>query len=138
MYIYTYVYVFTLFVAGEDFDLLADDDTCLRSYYLVFDNYEYQFNTEMEKLGFKIENFSMVPSSSTTDLQATFTCKDITIKGISNSSSTINQSTNNQTNNTTTNTNNTTSSNSTNTANSTNNSTNTNTANNTNTTNTLR
>ena len=90
------------------------------------------------QLGFKIENFSMVPSSSTTDLQATFTCKDITIKGISNSSSTINQSTNNQTNNTTTNTNNTTSSNSTNTANSTNNSTNTNTANNTNTTNTLR
>ena len=80
------------------------------------------------QLGFKIENFSMVPSSS----------KDITIKGISNSSSTINQSTNNQTNNTTTNTNNTTSSNSTNTANSTNNSTNTNTANNTNTTNTLR
>ena len=26
------------------------------------------------QLGFKIENFSMVPSSSTTDLQATFTC----------------------------------------------------------------
>lgn len=90
------------------------------------------------QLGFKIENFSMVPSSSTTDLQATFTCKDITIKGISNSSSSVNQSTNNQSNNTTTNTNNTTSSNSTNTANSTTNSTNTNTANNTNTTNTLR
>ena len=90
------------------------------------------------QLGFKIENFSMVPSSSTTDLQATFTCKDITIKGISNSSSSVNQSTNNQNNNTTTNTNNTTSSNSTNTANSTTNSTNTNTANNTNTTNTLR
>ena len=62
MYIYTYVYVFTLFVAGEDFDLLADDDTCLRSYYLVFDNYELQFNDEMEKLGFKIENLDVKAS----------------------------------------------------------------------------
>lgn len=97
------------------------------------------------QLGFKIENFSMVPSSSTTDLQATFTCKDITIKGISDSSSTVNSSNNNTNNNTTTNTNNTnntTSSNTANTTNSTNstitNNTNTNAANNTNTTNTLR
>jgi hypothetical protein len=47
---------------GEDFDLLADDDTCLNSYYLVFDNYELQFNDEMETLGFKIENLDVKAS----------------------------------------------------------------------------
>ena len=47
---------------GEDFDLLADDDTCLNSYYLVFDNYEQQFNDEMENLGFKIENLDVKAS----------------------------------------------------------------------------
>ena len=37
-------------------------------------------------LGFKIENFSMKPGASTQDLQATFTCRDIIIKDISNNS----------------------------------------------------
>lgn len=36
-------------------------------------------------LGFKIENFSMKPGASTQELQATFTCKDITIKDITKS-----------------------------------------------------
>ena len=36
-------------------------------------------------LGFKIENFSLKPGSSTQDLRATFTCKDITIKDIEKS-----------------------------------------------------
>ena len=47
---------------GEDFDLLADDDIYLSSYYLVFDNYEQQFNDEMETLGFKIENLDVKAS----------------------------------------------------------------------------
>ena len=47
---------------GEDFDLLADDDIYLSSYYLVFDNYEQQFNDEMENLGFKIENLDVKAS----------------------------------------------------------------------------
>lgn len=33
-------------------------------------------------LGFKIENFALEPGASTDDLQATFTCKDITITDI--------------------------------------------------------
>ena len=37
-------------------------------------------------LGFKIENFSMRPGANTQDLQATFTCRDIIIKDISNNS----------------------------------------------------
>ena len=36
-------------------------------------------------LGFKIENFSLVPSSSTQSLKATFVCKDITIRDIASS-----------------------------------------------------
>ena len=44
---------------GDDFDLLTDDERCSNSYYLVFDNYERQFNDEMEKLGFKIENLDV-------------------------------------------------------------------------------
>lgn len=36
-------------------------------------------------LGFKIENFSMVPEASTDNLQATFTCKDIIITDVANS-----------------------------------------------------
>ena len=38
------------------------------------------------KLGFKIENFSMVASSNNgEEVEATFVCKNITIKGLSNS-----------------------------------------------------
>jgi len=81
-----------------------------------------------DELGFKIEDFKLVPSSSGADLQATFTCKDILIKKVE-------QTTNTTTQNNTTNTNNTA-----NTTNSTNNTNNTNsttnTTNNTNTTNT--
>ena len=71
-------------------------------------------------LGFKIEEFKLVPSGS--DLQATFTCKDISISERSLSNSTVmttQNTTTNNTNNTTTNT-----SNSTNTTNSTNNTSN--------------
>ena len=70
-------------------------------------------------LNFKIEDFKLVPSSSGSDLQATFTCKDILIKKVEQTATTTTQDN-------TTNTNNTS-----NTANST-----TNTTNNTNTTNT--
>ncbi len=47
---------------SDYFELLADADTYVSSYYLVFDNYEQQFNTEMEKLGFKIENLDIKAS----------------------------------------------------------------------------
>lgn len=77
-------------------------------------------------LGFKIENFNMTGSDK---LQATFTCKDIEIKEISNAA--VNTKTDNK--NTNTNTDKTTNSNSANT-NTTNNTTNGNSAN-TNTTN---
>lgn len=73
-------------------------------------------------LGFKIEEFKMNPAASGTDLQATFVCKDITIKDVS---ATTNIKTNNDTN---------TEGNATNTTNSTSNTTNTNS--NTNATNT--
>lgn len=70
-------------------------------------------------LGFKIEEFKMNPSSSGSDLQATFVCKDIAIKDVSQSTTTT-PSTDTSTD-TSTNTNNTTNSNSTsNTSNSTN------------------
>ena len=39
-------------------------------------------------LGFKIEEFKLVPSSSGSDLQATFVCKDIAIKDVSQSTTT--------------------------------------------------
>lgn len=85
-------------------------------------------------LGFKIEEFKMSPSGSEGDLQATFTCKEITIKDVSqNVVKTENQE--NQ-NNTTGNNTNTTNTNSTNTANNNttnNNTTSTNTTNSTNT-----
>ena len=80
-----------------------------------------------DELGFKIEEFKLVPSSSGIDLQATFICRDILIK-------TVEQTTNTTTGNNTTNNTNTT--NTTNTTNSTNTSNSTNTTNNTNTTNT--
>lgn len=76
-------------------------------------------------LAFKIENFSMKAGSSTSQLQATFVCKNIPIEGIS--SLTTNSSTNNGNSNTT---------NSTNTSNTTNSTNSTNTTNATNTTNT--
>ena len=72
-------------------------------------------------LGFKIEEFKLVPSGS--DLQATFTCKDISINKEELNTSTVMTTQNTNTTNNTTNT--------TNSTNSTNN-----TANNTNTTNT--
>ena len=72
-------------------------------------------------LGFKIEEFKLVPSGS--DLQATFTCKDISINKNELNTSTVMTTQNTNTTNNTTNT--------TNSTNSTNN-----TANNTNTTNT--
>ena len=43
-------------------------------------------------LGFKIEEFKLVPSSSGSDLQATFVCKDITIKDVSQSTTTTTDS----------------------------------------------
>lgn len=75
-------------------------------------------------LGFKIEEFKMNPSSSGSDLQATFVCKDIAIKDVSQSTTTTpspSTDTSTNTNNTTNNTKNNTNSNSTsNTSNSTN------------------
>ena len=82
-------------------------------------------------LGFKIENFSMKAGSSTSQLQATFVCKNIPIEGIS----ALTTNTNNQDSNTTNNTN-STNTNSTNTTNSTNSTNTTNATNTTNTTNT--
>lgn len=84
------------------------------------------------KLGFKIEEFSMKAGSSTSDLQATFVCKDIPIEGISKT--TQSSSKTNETN--TANTSNKTSGNTTNTANTVNTTNSTNTSNATNSTNT--
>ena len=81
-----------------------------------------------ETLGFKIEEFKMVPSGSDSNLQATFVCKDIPIKEITETTPTTTAN-NTNTNNTTNGTNSTNSSNTTNTANTTNT---TNTANTTN------
>lgn len=55
------------------------------------------------QLGFKIEDFKMVPNTDTTDLQATFVCKDIAIIDISNTQ--VNTTVTNNTNTTNTNTN---------------------------------
>lgn len=90
-------------------------------------------------LGFKIEEFKLVPSSSGSDLQATFVCKDIAIKDVSQSAVTAttdnklqaDEKTNELNNtNSTSNTTNGTANNSTNSANTTNstNTTNANTA----------
>lgn len=84
-----------------------------------------------ETLGFKIEEFKLVPSSNTTsDLQATFVCKNISIKDINETAPVAPINTNNTTNTSNTaNTTNTTNSNNTNnTANSSNTSNTTNTA----------
>jgi len=66
-----------------------------------------EFITDIEddsKLGFKIENFKMTPSSTDgSEVQATFTCKDISIIGLSSGSSSANTtSTSNTTNRTNT------------------------------------
>ena len=78
-------------------------------------------------LGFKIEEFKMNPSSSGSDLQATFVCKDIAIKDVSQSTATTpspstdtSTNTNNITNNTTNNTNSNSTSNTSNSTNTTN------------------
>lgn len=73
-------------------------------------------------LGFKIEEFKMVPSSTEGELQATFVCKDIAIKDVSRTSSSnvVTTENENNTNNTTNNTNTTNSTNSTNNTNNTN------------------
>ncbi len=69
-------------------------------------------------LGFKIEEFKMLPGSSSSDLKATFVCKEIAIKGVSETS---NPNTGLEDTNTTNSTNNTTNaSNTTNTTNTTN------------------
>ena len=84
-------------------------------------------------LGFKIEEFKMNPMSSGSDLQATFVCKDITIKDVS--ATPTNTTTDNNTNNTNnknnannTNSNNTSANNTTNSNNTTNNTSNANVA----------
>ncbi len=72
-------------------------------------------------LAFKIEEFSMKAGESTSQLQATFVCKNIPIEGISSiDTSTQNATDGNTTNTNSTNSTNTNSSNSTNTTNSTN------------------
>ena len=93
-----------------------------------------------QDLGFRIEQFKLKPGPSTTNLQATFTCKNIPmiekipviVTSTENSEDTENEENKNTTNNTnnSTNTNNSNSSNSTNNTNTTND---TNTSNNTNT-----
>lgn len=60
------------------------------------------------KLGFRIEEFAMVPSSEGTNiLQATFTCKDIIIRGVSTSTVSTTDTENSTVDNTTTSENNT-------------------------------
>ena len=74
-------------------------------------------------LGFKIEEFKMNPSSSGSDLQATFVCKDIAIKDVSQSTTTTpspSTDTSTNTNNTTNNTNSNSTSNTSNSTNTTN------------------
>lgn len=88
-----------------------------------------------DRLGFKIEDFKMVPGGNTDDLVGTFTCKDISIN--IDESTLISQPTEEDTTNTTNNTTSSNTTNSTNTANTTN-TTNTTNVTSTNTTNTTR
>ncbi len=88
-----------------------------------------------DRLGFKIEDFKMVPGGSTDDLVGTFTCKDISID--IDESTLTSQPTEEDTTNTTNNTTSSNTTNSTNTANTTN-TTNTTNVTSTNTTNTTR
>lgn len=69
-------------------------------------------------LGFKIEEFKMIPGSSSSDLKATFVCKEIAIKGVSETSKPISET--EDSNNTTNTTNKTNTTNTTNTNNTTN------------------
>lgn len=88
-------------------------------------------------LGFKIEEFKMIPSGGDGELQATFTCKEITIKDVSKNVVTNNNEDNaNTTDGNNTNTTNTTNTNTTNNGNTTNTTNTNNTTNSTNTTNT--
>ena len=94
-------------------------------------------------LGFKIEEFKLVPSSSGSDLQATFVCKDITIKDVSQSAVTTTTDSNTQTDGTSNganqnNTNSTDTNSATNTTNGTANNTNTTNSTNATSTNTAR
>ena len=109
-------------------DVLKGDNTTQNTYNLKFTvNGSYISITDFisdiendETLGFKIEEFKLVPSSNTTsDLQATFVCKNISIKDINETTPVIQSNTNNTTNST----------NSTNTTNTTNNTNSTNTTN---------
>lgn len=86
-------------------------------------------------LGFKIENFRMIPGNSTTDLRATFLCRNIKIEGISRSTQVTNTDNNTTNSNTTNNTNTTNNSNTTNNTEDTENTNNSNTTNDTNNTN---
>lgn len=87
-------------------------------------------------LGFKIEEFKMTPSGGSGELQATFTCKEISIKDVSqNTVPTPTTEENNTTNTNTTNSTNNTNTTNTNTTNNTNTNTTNNTTNNTNNTN---
>lgn len=99
------------------------------------------FITDIEDdstLGFKIESFKMEPNTEDT-LKATFSCKDISIEGISSTTTITNENTDStgETNNdnTSNNANTTNGTNTTNTTNTTNKNTNTNTTNTANTTN---
>ena len=98
--------------------------------YISITDFIYAIEND-SKLGFKIEEFKMIPGGEGSNLQATFTCKNISIEDISNTTtnSKNTDSTNNADNKNTTNTTNT--QNNTNTTNT----TNTNNENNTNTSN---
>jgi len=111
--------------AADNYDL---NFTATGSYISITDFISDIENDSM--LGFKIENFKMEPSGS--ELQATFTCRDIAIKDVSAITTEKKEETNADDKNTnnTNSTNNTT--NTTNTTNSTNSTNNTKTSNNTN------
>ena len=124
-------------------DITKDSTNSQDSYNLKFTvNGSYvaitEFISDIENdsiLGFKIEEFKMQPSSSTEELQATFTCNNIAIEGITiNNTTTTNETNVNQANTTGNTTNTTNVTNNVSTNNVANNTTN-NVANNTNTAN---
>ena len=49
--------------------------------YISISDFIYAIEND-STLGFKIEEFKMIPSESANDLKATFVCKDIAIKGV--------------------------------------------------------
>lgn len=112
--------------------------------YIGISDFIYDIEND-DSLGFKIENFKIVPGENTDDLVATFVCKDISINidetalSVQNDTNPDNASNNENNTNTTGNTTNTTdTTNSNNTTTGTNTTNNTTTTNNTNTTNTTR